>query len=226
MGKKQLKSRSISLIEILVVISIIAIISSFIFPEVVGQLKKARDARRKLDINLIQKALEQYYDSMDYYPADLGYCDDQLSLGSDDLIAKIPCDPILKTPYTYIANSTEGSSWFQIYAKLEKTDDKIIDLVDCRSGCGPDCQYNYGVSSPNKGLDRCTPTPTPIPLFTPTPTPIQYVCSPGGHCEAFEVPTLGVCPAIYPDDSTCQNLCPTAANRCKTSKGKLKPEGW
>ncbi len=223
MAKKQSKLQSLSLIEVLVVISILAIIASFVSPEVISQLKKARDAKRKLDINLIQKALEQYYDSTNYYPAYLGNCNDQLSLGSHDLIPKIPCDPITNVPYAYIVSGAESSSWFQIYTKLEKTDDKIIELIGCQSGCGPSCQYNYGVSSPNKDLDRCTPTPT-IPIPTLTPTPIQYACAPGGHCEAYDDPTLGECPVVYPDDPYCQNLCFTPANRCQSSKGKHIPD--
>ena len=109
-------------------------------------------------------------------------------------------------------------------------------MTGCENGCGPNCAYNFGVSSSNVSLDYCeppiTPNPTVVPpsptSLTPSPTPILYVCGPAsgpnpeGQCESYVIPTLSECPKIYPDDSTCQYECYIKANRCKNAKGKFK----
>ena len=235
-----MKRQAFALIEILIVISILSILSTLITVTVPAQLRKARDARRKLDINSIYKPLEEYYDSANCYPQSLPSCNGQgINIGQTSFLQSLACDPKTKNSYIYVSDDTDCSSWFQLYANLENTDDRIIDLLGCQNGCGPDCKYNYGVSSPNKDLERCTPTPPPQsptpsitsgPSPTPTPTPLQYVCSPAsgpmpeGRCEPYAVPTLSQCPKIYPNDPTCNYECSVKANRCKTAKGKYKPQ--
>ncbi len=66
-----LKSRDkkgFTLIELLVVIAIIGILSAIVFVNVNNVRKKARDARRLLDMKNIQLALELYYDDKGVYP--------------------------------------------------------------------------------------------------------------------------------------------------------------
>lgn len=235
-----MKNKAFSLIEIAIVTAILGVLSSLIFVNVSDQFRKVRDARRKLDINAINKSLEEYYDSRLCYPQALPDCGYSFNLGASKLLSTMPCDPRLQKPYLYISDGNSCSSWFQLYTNFEVMDDSLIGYAGCRNGCGPECQYNYGVSSPNKDLDWCTPTITPSPILTftptytptstptPTPTPIQYVCSPAsgpnpeGRCEPFAVPTLSECPKIYPNDSSCSFECWDKNNRCKNSKGKYK----
>ena len=75
------KIKGLSLIEILIVVFIIGILSLFITPPIITQLKKARDGKRKVDINLIQKGLEEYYDSTNCYPERLPECAKPLIIG-------------------------------------------------------------------------------------------------------------------------------------------------
>lgn len=231
--KKDGPERALSLIEVLIVISIIGLLFFLLFPPITTQLKKARDARRKLDLDMIAKNLEQDYDSIGFYPEIVPNCNQSDS---------IPCDPKTRTNYTYLSDGNEKSSWFKLYTNLERDLDSSIDLAGCRYGCGPDCQYNYGVSSPNIGLDYClpevSPTPSsiiptstpgqPTPTRTPTPTPIQYACSPAsgpmpeGQCEAYDDPILSECPKVYPNDPTCASECENKDNRCRNARGKNK----
>jgi len=56
--KKQHKHKGFTLIELLVVISIIGILAAFIVASFTSAQAKGRDARRKADIDALQKALE------------------------------------------------------------------------------------------------------------------------------------------------------------------------
>ena len=232
------KIKGLSLIEILVVITIIGLLLIFTTPPILTQLQKARDGKRKVDINLIQKGLEEYYDSTNCYPERLPECGNVFSVGSTNILAGIPCDPKNNSFYPYITTGENCSPYFKLYAKLERSEDPNIYMTGCENGCGPNCAYNFGVSSSNVGLDYCeapinpTSSPTiyvsPGPSLTPSPTPLQYVCSPAsgphpeGKCEPYAVPTLSECPKIYPDDPTCQYECYLKNNRCKNAKGKFK----
>jgi prepilin-type N-terminal cleavage/methylation domain-containing protein len=220
---------SFTLIEILIVITILGLLILGVLFSASVQMKKSRDARRKMDINVIQKALEEYYDTKGYYPPSLPGCSSSFNIGSTKIVSAIPCDPILKTSYSYITDGNGQSSWFKLYARLEYRQDPIIDLLGCRYGCGPECRYNYGVSSPNTKIDECPgPTPTPTTVLTPTPTPLQYVCGPGGgqlgRCELYIDPAGSQCPVVFPDDPTCDGgqACKNNQNRCKNACGQTK----
>lgn len=63
------KSRGFTLIELVVVISILAILSGVLVPRVRSHLKTARDARRLEDIKTVRGAIEQYRKDKGSYPA-------------------------------------------------------------------------------------------------------------------------------------------------------------
>ena len=233
--------KGFSLIELLVVLVILEILLLFVAITIVAQLQRARDGRRKLDFNLVRTGLEQYFDTANCYPATLPACDDPLMINKQVYLSGIPCDPKTHKAYAYYTSIASCSTWFKLYTNLERSDDPNINWSGCSFGCGPQCQYNFGISSPNIGLDRCTPTPSPSikpssaatptrgPTNTPTPTPIQYVCGPAsgpyplGRCEPYAVPTLSECPKIYLNDPTCNYECWDKDNRCRNAKGKYKP---
>lgn len=62
------KTKGFTLVELLVVISIIAILSVIGITIFSSAQKSARDAKRKEDIHTIQLALEQYKTQYGYYP--------------------------------------------------------------------------------------------------------------------------------------------------------------
>ncbi len=57
-----------TLVELLVVISIIGLLSSVVFASLNNARMKARDAKRLSDMKQIQTALELYYDKYGFYP--------------------------------------------------------------------------------------------------------------------------------------------------------------
>jgi prepilin-type N-terminal cleavage/methylation domain-containing protein len=65
----QRRHSGFTLIELVVVISILAILSGVLVPRVTNHLKAARDARRLADINAVRSAIEQYYMDKGSYPA-------------------------------------------------------------------------------------------------------------------------------------------------------------
>lgn len=60
--------RGFTLIELVVVISILAILSGVLVPRVKNHMKAANDARRVADIKRIRNAVEQYYMDKGAYP--------------------------------------------------------------------------------------------------------------------------------------------------------------
>lgn len=61
-------SRGFTLIELVVVISILAILSGVLVPRVSSHLESARDARRLADIKAVRAAIEQYHLDKGSYP--------------------------------------------------------------------------------------------------------------------------------------------------------------
>jgi len=202
-----------TLVEILIVFAIIGLLS--IFSAIYGpaQLQKARDAVRKQQIDRIKGAIEEYYQDEDCYPQTIPNCKNSISNGNLVLLDRIPCDPLNKLSYTYVPEIAVCPKSYQLYANLEYLQDKIIDKIGCRNGCGPECQFNYGTASSNEKLN-------PFCEGEPTENQLQFVCSPSGSCEIYQSPEESGCPDIYLNDPACQNKCSDPKNRCHDARGK------
>lgn len=103
MIKKQFK-KGFSLVELLVVITIMAILSVVAYQAFGGQTASARNARRTQDLSSIQSALEIFFiENGNRYPAQLD--DGDPNTNTDDLvpkyISKISKDPYETAPDTF-----------------------------------------------------------------------------------------------------------------------------
>jgi len=225
------KTKAFTLIEILTVLVIVSgltIFSAVVFPK---QIVKARDSVRKSNIRRVVSAIEEIYQDTGCYPISIPFCTNSLTNGSLTILDKIPCDPETKNSYVYVPETSSCPKWFQLYGILENTSDSIIDRVGCRNGCGPQCQFNFGISSTNQTLDpyckEVISTTNPIATPGPSPTPFeleqpnQYACSPSGSCEIYVNPEISGCPNIYINDPTCQEKCLDRIFRCHDARGKI-----
>jgi type II secretory pathway pseudopilin PulG len=127
------------------------------------QVRKANDARRKSDLNTLQRGLEAYYHDTGRYPLASGYkvapSGTALAWGStwSPYMNTLPKDPNSSQSYIYYV-SADGQSYI-VYASLEKAS---TDPQSCNSGaacttlssrsiatnaCGGTC--NYAVASPD-----------------------------------------------------------------------------
>lgn len=221
--------KAFTLVEILVVSAVIGLVSIFSIVNGQTQLQKTRDAVRKSNIDRIKLAIEEYYQDQECYPQALPACGNSFQDGNMTIIDNIPCDPTEKLSYTYVPETSNCPKSYQLYATLEYKSDGIIDKIGCRNGCGPECQFNYGVASTNEKLNpfcstdsvlNTTATSSPqVPANHPTDV-IQYVCSPNGNCEAYSNPEISDCPNVYVNDPFCQGTCEDRRQRCHDARGK------
>jgi general secretion pathway protein G len=101
--RRQRRARGMTLIEIIVVITILSLLMAAVGVAVIPQLEQAKVDRAKMDIQNIQNALKTYYAKKGNYP-DTGV--GLKALVDAQILEREPLDP-WDTPYTYMK---EGSS--------------------------------------------------------------------------------------------------------------------
>jgi prepilin-type N-terminal cleavage/methylation domain-containing protein len=160
--------RGFTLIELIIVIAILSILATTLIMTLnpTDQFSKALDAKRKLELSQVQKALESYYQDHDgkYPVSDSTYKIDDESLGVIDwghawgsYIPVLPKDPGNGKSYAYY--SPDGKAYY-IYASLDRATDPDVCANQSQGQCSsiPAGEYpcggitnkcNFGVSSPN-----------------------------------------------------------------------------
>jgi prepilin-type N-terminal cleavage/methylation domain-containing protein len=95
-------SHAFTLLEMLVVIGIIAVLVGMGSISYSTAQKKARDAKRKGDLNAIQNALEQHYSICNYsypIPTDSAFSNIYCASPTTGIMPTVPTDPKTTTPY-------------------------------------------------------------------------------------------------------------------------------
>lgn len=140
MGKNYLlKPTGFTIVELLVSITIIALLSTIGLTGYQSVSRGGRDALRKSDLEQIRSALEIYKSEKNYYPASSSEClPDELE---PDFLNPMPSDPkspALQYCYVQLSNLT-----YELCAHLENAEDTDI-------GCGGLCNgtCNYRVVNP------------------------------------------------------------------------------
>ena len=141
---RKLKSKQgFTLIEIVVVMAIIAVLTSIIVGGFRTSQARGRDAQRKSDLKQISNALELYHSDYNRYPAAIVF-GSELTDGKTSYMKEVPEDPG-GAAYVY-AVSLSGNK-YQLFAYLENTEDKNIDATITAS-CGT-ATCNFSITSPN-----------------------------------------------------------------------------
>jgi type II secretion system protein G len=134
--------KGFTLVELLVVISIIGILIALSIFGLQAARESSRDARRKADLEQIRSGLEIYKSDCNSYPASLSF---GASLVGNDpgntncdgntYIAQVPTDPV--TPARTYYYSSDGLN-YQLCASLEQTP---TSPEACSGSCTTSCNY-------------------------------------------------------------------------------------
>jgi len=144
------RQRGFTLIEVLIVVSLLSILATFSISNYSQIQKQGRDSKRKTDLAQVKAALELYYSVNNSYPSAAGTFG--LPWGSiffdaqGTYMKQLPTDPLGSsgTSYCYVPIGVLPASYY-LYAKLESRTDK--DLVSPSvAGCGVTI-YNYLVTN-------------------------------------------------------------------------------
>lgn len=151
-----------TLVELLIVISIIAVLSAIGFTSYTSFVKSSRDAKRQSDLKFIQSALEQYFADQKYYPQKAsGSCPEKgdglfrnkCSLTNSDgkkiYLNQIPPDPqtspdYLYTPLPQNCDNTPSNKCLSycLFAKLEGAN------PTSDPPCPPASPHTFGITKP------------------------------------------------------------------------------
>lgn len=207
-------SRGFTLVELLIVVSLIALMLGVVFINWRVQINRGQDVLRKKHLTDIKRAFEEYFNDKGCYPAAsiLSTCN---GTALQPYLAAIPCDPVSKLPYKFVpVNDANLCSGYRVFTSLRDTSDSDIAKQGCNgvTGCGFGVGFNYGISSGTTVADSTfNPGATPTP--TPPSQPGQNACDPSGICNSYSDPVGSGCPVTY-QDNNCNNACGIPANRC------------
>jgi general secretion pathway protein G len=161
---KMKKNKGFTLVELLVVISIIGILASIGLVAFNTAQARSRDAQRKSDLKQIGSALELYYSDYGRYPSGNGigqilgcpsttsspcvWGTSEFTDGETTYFRVLPEDKSSGQLYFYrtVAVGSVANSGFQIYARLENSQDSSIITTDVDCGTA---NCNFAVTSPN-----------------------------------------------------------------------------
>ncbi len=225
MKKKMINPASaFTLVEVLIVVSIIAIIAGIVMAaSIKSTYQKARDSKRKMDLNKMVRVLEDYYAEYGHYPPGNDPPDGRIAGASwgksfPPFAPNLPKDP-LSPNQDYYYQTGPNQNFYVIYAKLENTSDDDIVRVGCSEGCGPTNEqgkrvFNYLVTSTNLHLIAGVPEGY---------DPGQLPSAGGGEDEgggiqptSTPIPTITLAPSptpeFNPNPPTGGELC--AHNQC------------
>jgi general secretion pathway protein G len=97
----QSRQRGFTLLELLVVMTIIGILAAIAVPALRDSPKRAREATLREDLFTMRSVIDQYHGDKGVYPPDLQ------TLVADGYLRKIPVDPMTKSAETWVVTTEE-----------------------------------------------------------------------------------------------------------------------
>lgn len=163
------KFRGFTLVELLIVISILGILASIALVSFRSAQLRGRDTERKSDLKSISNSLELFYSDYNIYPAasngNIDGCPYNFStqVGSECIwgtsefrdtdstnttrttyMKVLPIDPTKSFDYLYRVDATRTK--YQLFAHIENTQDPAIITTTQTCGTVP---CNFAITSPN-----------------------------------------------------------------------------
>jgi len=144
MDKKTLKA--FTLVELLVVVSIIGVLTTLVAPNLNSARERGRDAARKSDLRNIQTALRLYYNDNGEYPQGEGSISgvdwgEEWSDGDTTYMAKLPADPLTVQSYDYDYVDDDN---YILKACLENKSDEKGETETDTTWCSSGWKYEVG----------------------------------------------------------------------------------
>lgn len=151
----KLIKRGFTLIELLIVITIIGILTAIVTTNLQGARERARDSRRKSDLQALNQSLRLYYTDYQAYPTSTSgqingcgtgatLCPWNTAFGNSTTtyMGNLPLDPSSSTSstITYFYYPAPSGNNFLLLAKLENLSDG--DIVTSQARCAT--LYNAG----------------------------------------------------------------------------------
>lgn len=92
-----MKSKGFTLVELMVVLTVIALLLSVVVPDYVGRMKRAEETVLQENLTVMRDALDKHYADAGRYPVSLE------ELVSKRYLRSIPSDPFTRSATTWVA---------------------------------------------------------------------------------------------------------------------------
>lgn len=141
------KTHGFTLMELLISVSIIAILIAISIASYTTINKQSRDTKRKSDIEQLRSALEMYRANNGYYPnTGTGSWVDASTLSTvldTSYILAIPVDPKSSTtPYMYMATNVSNGLYYAYCISA------MLESENPTDSCTVYSTYNFGIKNP------------------------------------------------------------------------------
>ncbi len=135
-GRRQKSQRGFTLIELIVVVTIIGILAAVAISNVRYAQTKARESALKHDLFVMRKAIDDYYADKQRYPDSLA------TLEQDKYLRGVPKDPI-----------TGQADWEEVPASSDPADPLAVDPASAEATGGGPGIYDVRSIATGTGLD-------------------------------------------------------------------------
>jgi general secretion pathway protein G len=115
------RERGFTLIEMIIVFTLIGILVGLALPEYKYSMRKARETVLKTDLFEFRKLIGQYYNDKHKYPGSLR------ALVDENYLRQIPVDPMMRSPDTWV-EIREQPNYEELLPNVE------LGIVDVQSG--------------------------------------------------------------------------------------------
>ncbi len=131
------KQQGFTLIEILIVISIIGVLSALTLVGMSGFRASGRDAKRMSDLRQVQNGLELYYAKFGSYPTSVTWTDLVSQLASAG-VKNLPTDPTNSGDYVYKYTVCPAGADYN-YVLSDKLETSTSQIKEYGTVCTIDC---------------------------------------------------------------------------------------